>query len=222
VNTKITPGLIPTKELILFDMDGTLIDSEQWHFQALIETLGLPEGFDWHPYIGMPDQLVIGLLYPEIPIDAVNKLIEEKNQRLVFLLKSKDVSELEGKLTLGIRDFLQHLKARSIAATLVSASEQIIVETLIDLLKLRPYFVQLYGRETTARTKPCPSPYLHAMREHRALSSKTLIIEDSVTGVEAALSSGAQVLRMIAHLDEESKRRYSDIQSTDNFDWLIS
>jgi beta-phosphoglucomutase len=222
VNTKITPSLIPTKELILFDMDGTLINSEQWHFEALIKTLSLSEDFDWHPYIGMPDHLVIGLLLPDMEASAVEKLIAQKNERLVALLKAQDEHELESKLTPGTRDFLQHLKARSITASLVSASEQVIVDTLIDLLKLRPFFVQLYGRESTARTKPCPSPYLHAMRDHRVLSSATLIIEDSVTGVEAALSSGAQVLRMIAHLDEDSKRRYSDIQSTDNFDWLIS
>jgi HAD superfamily hydrolase (TIGR01509 family) len=221
-NTKITPGLIPTKELVLFDMDGTLVNSEHWHFEALIQTLDLPEDFNWHPYIGMPDSPLIQLLKPELGSHAIDQLIEQKNLLLVNLLKNKSLSELEAQVTPGARDFLQHLKARSIPASLVSASEQLIVDTLIDLLKLRPFFVELYGRESTARTKPSPSPYLHAMREHRTLSTKTLIIEDSITGLEAALCSGAQVLRMIAHLDEQSKRRYSDIQSTDNFDWLIS
>ena len=117
---------------------------------------------------------------------------------------------------------MHYLKAQSIPASLVSASEQEIVDSLISRLALRPFFVQLYGRESTARTKPCPSPYFQAMRDHRVSSLNTLIFEDSLTGVEAALHSGAQVLRVITHLDDASKRRYSDIQSTDHFDWLIS
>lgn len=221
-STKITPGLIPTKELVLFDMDGTIINSEHWHFEALIQTLELDDNFDWHPYVGMPDTTLFQLLKPELDAQTILELIEQKNKILISHIQKKSPEEIESQVTSGVRDFLLFLKARSIPASLVSASEQMIVDNLIDTLKLRPFFVQLYGRESSARTKPSPSPYLHAMRDHRVQSTKTLIIEDSVTGVESALSSGAQVLRMVAHLDETSKRRYSDIQSTDNFDWLIS
>lgn len=219
--SKITPKALLNKELILFDMDGTLLNSEGLHFKALIEVLELDERFDWTPYIGMADEVVIKRLKPELNDQDIHSLCREKNQRLIKQLASLPKAELEQRLTLGVRDLLLYLKSRSRLVALVSASEEEVVHEIVEQLGMRSLFVNLYAHNATDLTKPSPSPYLKAMRDHLVAGHDTLIFEDSLTGLEAALSSGAHVIRVTAHAPPESLHRFHDLHSIDQFSWLI-
>lgn len=219
---RLTPKLIYQKSLILFDMDGTLLNSEELHFQALIQVAGLQSDFDWHPYIGMADEQVFKILFPELELDQITQLIEQKNKVLIALFDQLDPETFCSYFTPGAQELLAELNNRGIPSCVVSASEQAIVDKVLDKSGLLRYLDHGVGREFTAQTKPSPSPYLQIMRQYYASSEQTLIFEDSITGIESALQTGAQVIRVTAHSHDEVLSRYNDLQSTDHFSWLVS
>jgi HAD superfamily hydrolase (TIGR01509 family) len=221
VSGRLTPRLLLKKQLVLFDMDGTLLNTEECHFKALIEVAGLPSDFDWHPFVGMPDSTVLELVFPEWSAQEISGTIERKNSCLLSLIDSLTEAKLESMLTPGVRMLLSYLNQQKIPCVLVSASEEVIVKAMMRSFKLEHHFAKLYPRESTARPKPSPSPYLQALRDYRVSSTEALIFEDSVTGIEAALQTGAQVVRVTTHLDELSLQKYRDLQSIDQFHWLI-
>lgn len=219
---KTTPKSLLNFKAVLFDMDGTLFNSEPLHFDALLEVVELPSDFDWHPFLGMPDNLVLKTLFPEAAPQEIIQLILRKNEKLIEMINNKTLSEFQAMLTPGVYEFLTYLKTKSIPMALVTASEGVITEALLTKLELKHFFHGIYPREATARTKPSASPYLKAMRDLNVSSLECLIFEDSPTGLQAALEASAFVMKVTAHQIPDSKSSFTDLQSTDQFFWLIS
>lgn len=203
-------------------MDGTLFNSEPLHFDALLEVVKLPVDFNWHPFLGMPDNLVLKTLFPEASTEEIDQIILKKNTKLIEIINNKSLAELQEMLTPGVYEFLSYLKEKSLPMALVTASEAVITEALLSKLQLKDFFQGIYPRESTARTKPSASPYLKAMRDLRVSSLECLIFEDSPTGLQAALEASAIVMKVTAHQIPSSKSSFTDLQSTDQFFWLIS
>jgi beta-phosphoglucomutase len=86
----------------------------------------------------------------------------------------------------------------------VSASEDIIVSETLKCFEIYSYIDLQMGRHQTNLTKPHPEPYLEGMRRLKTGPLKTLIFEDSPTGLESAVASGASVIRItgFAHSDK--------------------
>jgi len=68
-----------------------------------------------------------------------------------------------------------------------------VVENTLDCFGLNQYLDLKMGRSQTPLTKPFPDPYVEAMRRLNSTPEKTLIFEDSPTGLQSAKSSGAKL-----------------------------
>lgn len=184
---------------ILFDMDGTIIDSEPLWLQAEIEVMA-ELGSHWDAQ----DQInCLGG-----PMERTEKYMQERTgnikpdgyfgKRLNEVMKSKfakDLAVIPAALKL-----LEKARVYGLKTALVTASGR---ELMLAAVKKFPEgaFDICISRDDVIKSKPDPEPYLKAAKSLNVAISECLIFEDSLTGVKSGLASGAQVVA-ISHLIE--------------------
>lgn len=195
--------LVKDKDVILFDMDGTLVNTEPLHAKAAVIVLAelgvkvdLMACID--QFYGMTDHVVLKTVCPQMSEAEIEKAIEQKNFHLINLFKKLAENEKEKYITPGLFPFLQHLRRHNKKCAVVSASEDIIVLETLACFGIDSFVNLQMGRNQTALTKPHPDPYLEAMKRLNTTSARTLIFEDSPTGIKSASASGAKVVRVTA------------------------
>ncbi|MFF5173541.1 HAD family hydrolase [Micromonospora sp. NPDC000089] len=178
---------------MLFDMDGTLVDSEKLWDVALQELAaeygGTLSGAARQAIVGtsMADSMRIlhdDLGQPERDPEASAAWI---NARILTLFRT-GLSWRPGASAL-----LKAVRAAGIPTALVTSSGRPLVEIALDTLGRDSFDAVVCGDEVDA-TKPHPEPYLTAARLLGVPIERCVAIEDSPTGVASALAAGAAVL----------------------------
>ena len=195
INTRFAGSSFPF-EAVLWDMDGTLIDSEPiWIAQEreLMNSLGVNwSESDAIHCIGGPMTRVDAYmrskldvqqqeLYPPMALTAL--LLERMEQEL-----PKAVSFAPGSEAL-----LREMNNLSISQGLVSASSRALVDAGLSFVG-SDFFKVSISNDDVEFSKPHPEGYQKAAQSLGVNIENCLILEDSVTGVTAAIESGAYVL----------------------------
>jgi HAD superfamily hydrolase (TIGR01509 family) len=186
---------------ILFDMDGTLVDSEPLWLQAEIEIMQ-EVGCSWTA----EDQLAcLGG-----PRAKTEKMMQDKSgnqmpdgyfgDQLDNLMEKKLATDL--RIYDGALDLIHECKEFGLKVALVTASGFRLMNVVLQNFPKDLFDVVVSG-DDVARSKPDPEPYIKAAKALSVEITKSVVIEDSVTGVTAGLASGAQVIG-IPHLVELS------------------
>ncbi|MCX5209360.1 HAD family phosphatase [Kitasatospora sp. NBC_00240] len=179
-------------QAVLLDMDGTLVDTEDFWWQAevsLFAELGyvLDENDRAH-VVGGPMSRVIDYLLSSTGVDlAPADLTTLINQRFVDLLGGGV------PLMPGAERLLNTLAAHGVPAALVSASHRHIIDIVLATLGAHHFAFSLAGDEVP-RTKPHPDPYLEAVRRFGAEPARCVVVEDAPTGVRSAEAAGCPVI----------------------------
>jgi len=176
-------------DLIIFDCDGVLVDSEVLSCACLSELLG-------ECGIALSEDEVVELFLGRSTAALLSHYKDDS--RFVpgaFLpeLKSRVLQRFSEKLRPipGIEAVVSQLECPSCVA---SSSDLDRVRRSLELTGLAPLFGdRLYTAQMVARGKPAPDLFLHAAGQMRAAPSRTLVIEDSVSGVAAAKAAGMAV-----------------------------
>lgn len=193
-------------QAVLFDMDGTLVDSEPLWWEATVSvarTLGVELGPDDTPHVHgrTIEDTAAHLLTAAQPADPAPppRLLERSatarpTTDLIRLLTESFAQRVEQGVELmpGATDLLRELGAAHLPTALVSASPRSIVDLVLP--RLGHSFAHVVAAEDTTRGKPYPDPYLEAARRLGADPGRCVAIEDSPTGVTAATSAGCRVL----------------------------
>lgn len=203
---------------VILDMDGTLLNTEPLHAQA-IEKILVQNGLQItaheieERFYGMSDTEVFKNFESKLFLE-LETFLKEKNALMKELIQQKTPEEFAKLLTPGVLDFLSEVRRKNIKLALVSASENEVIDAIITHLGLKETFSFLIGRQSTLLTKPNPSPYFLALRLLEVKTSEALIFEDSPSGLQAALGTGAKVIQ-VATFSPALKDRASAI--IDNF-----
>jgi HAD superfamily hydrolase (TIGR01509 family) len=181
-----------TLQAVLFDMDGTLVDTEGLWWQTAEEEaarLGLTLGEEDVPdVLGQAVEHTAGYLYGRCNgVRSQGAIAKALDARFVELV-AQQVVPLPGALEL-----LDGLAQAGIATALVSASPRHVVDLVLDALGRRRFATSFAAGET-AQTKPAPDPYLAAVAALGASPDHCVAVEDTPTGVASAEAAGVAVV----------------------------
>ncbi|PWQ96854.1 HAD-IA family hydrolase [Leucothrix pacifica] len=194
-------------ECVIFDLDGTLVDSEILNFQAYAELL--PEITESQAslikrYEGMQLAAVVS------DIEARYKLSLPEDFEDTFREHIRGLFERGLKPIPGIPELLPSLAQRKCVAS--NAPQRKLAHAL-EVVSLTEHFDgNVFSAYDIAAWKPKPDLFLHAADKMGFKPEQCAIIEDSPTGVEAALAAGIQVFHYTPKkMQRESKAGYQSI-----------
>ncbi|GAA5197620.1 HAD family phosphatase [Microbacterium jejuense] len=182
------PGLAA----VLWDMDGTLVDTEPYWMAAetpLIESYG---GSWTH-------EQALGLV--GLGLEDSARILQEAGVRMstdaiidhLTAEVMRQLSETGIPFRPGARELLADLRAAGIKTGLVTMSMRRMADTVVDLIDFDAFDVIVAGDDAT-RPKPFPDPYLQACEALGVTPDQTVAIEDSPNGLRSAVASGASVI----------------------------
>src|SRR3954449_2974504 len=183
----------PLPDAVVFDNDGLLLDTESVWTRAeedLFELRGAAfTPADKLELVGTSAEIAGGILErrPGSPRRAA-ELIEELNELVVAELEH-GVEEM-----IGARELLERLRGQ-VPLGLVSNSPLRFVRRSIELAGFEDFFEVVLSAHEVAAPKPAPDPYLEACRRLGVEPGPSVVaLEDSPTGVAAALAAGLTVI----------------------------
>ncbi|MBB5076284.1 HAD family hydrolase [Nonomuraea endophytica] len=173
---------------VLFDMDGTLVDTE---------------GLWWQATADVAESLGHGGLGPEDVPHVLGRSVEDTAAHLApadagavaVRLTDAFAERIAGGIDLipGALDLLRELTAAGVPTALVTASPRSIVERVLPNLDGHRFDLVITA-EDSSRGKPYPDPYLKAARLLGVRPQECVAVEDSPTGIAAATSAGCRVV----------------------------
>ncbi|WP_405801140.1 HAD family hydrolase [Streptomyces sp. NBC_01506] len=180
----------PSTLSVIFDLDGTLVDSEPNYYEAgrrLLTEHGVPD-FSWEHhtrYIGISTRETLQGLRAEYGIEApVDELLVTKDRHYLELARAS--TEVFGQM----RKFVERLYARGVPMAVASGSSRAAIETVLDGTGLSPYFTLFVSAEEVPHGKPAPDVFLEAARRLGADPADCVVLEDAAPGVLAAHAAG--------------------------------
>ena len=178
-------------DLVIFDCDGVLVDSERITnqvFADMLNEIGVAVTLDdmFEKFVGLSMgqclELITAMLRKAPPGDFVEQY------------KKRTTAALLSKLT-AVPGIEQALDALAIPFCVASSGDHDKMRTTLGITKLLPRFVgKIYSVAEVARGKPYPDVFLHAARQQGAEPASCIVIEDTPTGVKAGVAAGMTVL----------------------------
>ena len=187
-----TPVAIPPlpflPEAVVFDMDGLMLDSERAINECMARAasdLGhdLPASL-WLQMIGGGDGLCRRLLTERIGADATVELLA-RAEAMYDVVADAGIAHRPG-----IIDLLDWLVARGIPRAVATSTRRPLAMRKLAAAGLLPYFDAVATSSDVAAPKPAPDVYLLAASKLGVAPARCLVLEDSPTGVRAALAAG--------------------------------
>jgi len=208
-------------QTVLWDMDGTLIDSEPiWQEEELelarINSIPWSES-DSQNCIGGPISRVDSYMRGRAP----GRFTEGELSNLL-------ISRIAHRLSQGVqfapgaRHLIREMISENVKLGLVTASARVIVEAALP--SIGDIFHTVISADDVPIAKPDPTGYLNAARNLFTPIEECLIIEDSPNGMRAAIASGAWILGLKhgKELPESPRARYLDSLDGVTFDRICN
>jgi HAD superfamily hydrolase (TIGR01509 family) len=182
-------------KLIIFDLDGVLVEAKNIHYDALNEALGEQYSISWvehlSTYDGLKTNQKLEMLSERkgLPTE-LHKQVWEKKQRLTL----QKLKELKPNQTL--QSVMNAFVEDGYKIAVCSNSIRKTVLTVLSKLGIMEFMDYIISNEDVTNSKPHPEMYWRAISKMGCLPEETLIVEDSPYGLLAAYRSKAHVLRV--------------------------
>ncbi len=173
-------------QLIIFDLDGLLVDSEPLQFRAYREAFaarGVDFGIDdWPEWHALEASARRWIESRDLDIDAETVRADKK---IIY----EELIETELVLKPGAAALVKQLAAHS-RLCVASGSRPESIAACLERFALSEYFECFFSATLLARKKPWPDVYLEALAQTGVTARQALAIEDSPTGLQAACAAG--------------------------------
>lgn len=186
------------KELIIFDMDGVLVDACEWHRVALNDALKEVCNYEisiqdhYNIFNGIPTKVKLKKL-SEMGIieESLFEKIETIKQEKTIQAISKFAKLRKEKILL-----MKFLKEKNIKIACYTNSIRATTELMLEKTGILKYFDLLITNQDVIKAKPDPEGYLLCLKTLNISSKNTIIIEDSPKGIEAAEQTGCFLIKV--------------------------
>lgn len=202
-------------KLVIFDLDGVLIDSREHHFVALNRALAevsekyvISKKDHLQLYDGLSTQRKLNLLSEERGLDSnLHPGIWQKKQELTFQVID-DLLEPDPQIS----ELFQKLKSDGFKIYVCSNSIRETIKLVLLKMELMRYVDYFISNQDVLSAKPHPEMYWTAMIKEKVLPKETLIVEDSYVGRTAAISSGANLCAIKSPAEVCIAKIYQDME----------
>ncbi|HTG16154.1 MAG TPA: HAD-IA family hydrolase [Blastocatellia bacterium] len=217
--------MIQEARAVLWDMDGTLLDSADYHWLAWRKVLAV-EGFEltrkrFTESFGRRNDATLRAYFgEEFPLSEVERISAIKEARYRELVRTRGVTLLPG-----VERWLARLNADGWRQALASSASLENVEVILAALSIEGRFDAIVTAEDVSRGKPDPEVFLVAAARVSAPPARCVVIEDSAAGIEAARRAGMPtvgVLSSHASLEADLTVSTLDELEDDAFDRLLT
>ncbi|MEU3661786.1 HAD family phosphatase [Streptomyces sp. NPDC032940] len=179
---------------VVFDLDGTLVDSEPTYYEAGRLTLaeyGVPD-FTWadhEEYVGISTQETVAHWKRRYGLDApAEELLAAKNRRYLELARTATRAYPE------MRKFVELLAGEGVPLAVASGSSPKAIEAILSCTGLDAYLRTVVSADEVARGKPAPDVFLEAARRLGAVPADCVVVEDAAPGAAAAHAAGMRCI----------------------------
>lgn len=195
-------------ELVIFDCDGVLIDSEAISAQMLIQTL---QEFGVTVDLAYVSRHFLGRSYPTVlkQIQAEFGIVLHDDFEDNYRQKLLSAFEENLQIMPDVTDVIDRLSVPYCVATSSSPTRVNISLNLVGLLDR--FEGRIFTASMVANGKPSPDLFFHAAGEMGISPQNCLVIEDSLNGIRAGLAAGMNVWRFTggSHISDEDRRGYA-------------
>jgi len=197
----------PALRFVLFDLDGTLVDSSPLHDRAFREVIAdrRPEwlaSFRYDDIRGLTTAdafRTLGASDPELV-----ELVSRKRAAYARLAQERGVRAFEGAAIL-----LVALARRGIASYVVTSAARSSAQRSLGRTGLAPHVRGIVAAEDVSHGKPSPEPYLVALRRFGLRARDGLVVEDAASGLASARAAGLFAIRVHGYFDPRERGEWS-------------
>lgn len=193
INKNVMGGYLMLK-VIIFDMDGVIIDTEPFFIKSenkLLKRYGyeIPEEYHYQ-FQGTTHDFMWQTMKDEYNLEeTVERLVEEANS-----LRNKLIQEEGLKTIPGVLKLIHHLEKEDVQLAIASSSPLEDIQNTISTFDLEGTFDYIVSGESVAQSKPEPDIFLNVAKKLNVKPENCLVIEDSKNGVLSAKSAGMKVI----------------------------
>jgi HAD superfamily hydrolase (TIGR01509 family) len=182
-----------TIDAVLWDLDGVIVNSGSYHFQAyrwLLERHGveLTEDYFFSRLFGRRNWDILHDVLPGASEEEVHRLAEEKERKFRELVRG-NIEALPGSIQL-----LNRAHDAGLKQSIVSSTPRLNIQMIVDSLGIFEYLDAVVGEEDSKRGKPDPEPFMVAADRLGVAYERCVVIEDAPDGVRAGKAAGMRVI----------------------------
>ena len=182
-----------TVRAILWDLDGVIANSMEFHYQAYREVLaGRGRDLSREEYlrelIGLRNYVILRRVLGDLPNEEVTALAGEKEKAFRRLIAG-NVTALPGADRL-----VRRAKEVGLLQAIVSSTPRANIEVMLESLGLWDLFEVIVGEEDATRGKPDPEGFLVAAQQLGVPPEECVVIEDAPEGILAGKAAGTRCI----------------------------
>lgn len=200
---------------LLFDLDGTLVDSDALHLLAFAEVLQgagvvVDEAYYRSHIAGRANDFIIAEAFPAA----------SREQRIMLAARKEALyrgSLAAIRIIPGAREIIRWAKSQNMRCAIVTTSPRTSVEAVLNSTGLIEFFDLLVVGDEVQRGKPDPLPYSTALLKLGIGPGDAVAFEDSLPGLASATGAGIPAVGMLASLDERTARLAGAVRTAKDF-----
>lgn len=181
-------------ELVIFDMDGVLIDSEPWW------NIALRNGFR-HVDLEMSDEMCEETMGARLNEVIDYRIIKHKiDPSFSPILEEKIIDEMiyfvqnKAGILSGVKESISQLKKDGFMLAIASSSPHRLINAVVEKLGFKDEFDGVFSAQDDKLGKPDPAVYIRCAKTLSVDAAKCIVIEDSVNGMKAAIAAKMRVI----------------------------
>jgi beta-phosphoglucomutase len=193
---------------VIWDVDGTLIDTAELHYRAwkeLAQRLGKQfTREEFATTFGRRNPEIIRQVFGEDQSDKEVSRLGEEKEEIYRAAARRGIQLLPGT-----RSLLESLGQAGFAQAIGSSAPRANLDIILRMTGIEKFFNVIISMEDTDRGKPDPQVFLRAAERLKIDPARCVVIEDALAGVEAAHRAGMKsvAVRFVGHHSEESLRK---------------